>query len=133
MGVSTMEKNSDKTTATREQSQAYQSSKNQEESREIYHAVPVSTIQDDHDQVYDHNARVGMTFQQEERRRQELRLQEETRKMEEFKRQEEVRKQEFVRRQEEARRLEELRLQEEARRQQEERKRMEEERKKLGG
>jgi len=132
--VSTMEKNSDKTTATREQSQAYQSSKNQEESREIYHAVPVSTIQDDHDQVYDHNARVGMTFQQEERRRQELRRQEELQQEERRKRAEEAEmqrvevqrqeeeariKQEEIKRQTELKRMEEIRLQEETRKMEE--------------
>merc|ERR1712212_552761 len=132
--VSTMEKNSDKTTASREHSQAYQSSKNQEESREIYHAVPVSTIQDDHDQVYDHNARVGMTFQQEERRRQELRRQEELQQEERRKRAEEAEmhrvevqrqeeeariQQEEIKRQTELKRMEELRLQEETRKMEE--------------
>ena len=88
----------------------------------MFHAVPVHTSQELHGPVYvqDQTRRVGMTFQQEERRREELLRQEELK-------QEELRRMKIQAEQRE-RQEEEIRAMEERRRQEDEKRRMEEER-----
>merc|ERR1712123_203669 len=112
-----MEKNSEKkesygthshqaiaTASSHEQTQKTQASGG------MYFAAPATTSHRElHGPVYvqEENRRVGMTFQQEERRREELRKQEEAKQEEERKRQFEI---EEKMRQEEFKRAEEQRL-----------------------
>merc|ERR1711887_244697 len=143
--VSNMEKNSEKkesfgtysqqsTAATSgfEQSQSLRVSDSQAGSR-IYFAAPAASSRHElHGPVYvqEENRRVGMTFQQEERRREELRKQEEAKQEEKRKLELELEAQRLQ--EEQQRKLVEMRrAQEEEMRRQEEAKRLEMERQQL--
>lgn len=138
--VSNMEKNSEKKESFGSQShQSMTTSTGMEQTQKtqagggLYFAAPVSTTHRElHGPVYvqEDNRRVGMTFQQEERRREELRKQEEAKQDEKRKLELELEAQRLQ--EEQQRKLVEMkRAQEEEMRRQEEAKRLEMERQQL--
>jgi len=138
--VSNMEKNSEKKESYGSQSQqkitatsAHDQTQKSQTGGGIYFAAPASTTHRElHGPVYvqEDNRRVGMTFQQEERRREELRKQEEAKQEEKRKLELEIEAQRLQ--EEQQRKLVEMRqAQEEEMRRQEEAKRLEMERQQM--
>merc|ERR1711970_6490 len=138
--VSNMEKNSEKKESFGSQSHqstaatsAFEQTQKTQPGGGLYFAAPVSTTHRElHGPVYvqEDNRRVGMTFQQEERRREELRKQEEAKQEEKRKLELELEAQRLQ--EEQQRKLVEMRrAQEEEMRRQEEAKRLEMERQQL--